>query len=257
MTFKDWIFSVYPPNSGIDGAWGTLHILTLVFCILAVVALTFLFRNKDEKTRRTVLLTIAGTILFFEISRRVINLIKTDEFVLNEFLRTMLPRPWCAISCWVIMIAAAANKKFLYNYASTSALLCAIVFFAYPGAGFNHKVILFENVYSIVTHSCLLIGSLMIITLRLTDFNLKTLKNFLICVGVTYLYGGLEILFKIEADPQYFMPGNEIQEIVGITSYPLFLVGYILFIAVYFGLFYLSTWLKHRGRYENSVKTEE
>lgn len=238
MTFKDWILSSYP-NPSIQNQWGLMHILTLVACIGIIVALALIFRKKDEKTRKIVLYILVGLILLFELSRRVINLYKTTDYTFHNILHILLPRPWCAISCWVLMISALVNKKFFYNFASFSALICAIIFFAYPGVGFNNKYMLFENIYSICTHCLLLITSISLITLKFTEFKYKTIWKTLVCYGVALAYAFLEMfVLKIESDPMYFMPGNEVQEILGF-GYPLFLVGYILFMAIYINAFYI------------------
>ena len=47
-----------------------------------------------------------------------------------------------------------------------------------------------------------------------------------------------EYVLKIESDPLYFMPGNDVQEILGL-KYPIFVVVYALFIAFYTNLFYI------------------
>ena len=53
------------------------------------------------------------------------------------------------------------------------------------------------------------------------------------------LYVFLEIyVLKIESDPFYFMPGNDVQEIVGF-SYGLFLFAYIIFVTIVFNLYYI------------------
>ncbi len=242
MSFKDWLFSNYPPNSGIEGQWGALHIIVLITCILLIVAISILLSKKrvqDDKYRRLVILVLASLILFFEISRRIINLIKTDTHTLNSLLTTLLPRPWCAISCWMVIIAVFVNKKFFYNFASITSILCGLIFFAYPGAGFNHKYILFENLYSIATHSLFFITAILFITLKFTDFKFKGMWKELICLGGVYVYGAIETwILRIEGDPLYYLPNNEIMEIFGMEYLP-FLIGYILFIAVFCLSFYL------------------
>lgn len=243
MTFKDWLFSNRKVDDSINGAWGTLHIVTLVACVLLIVALAFLFRKKDEKSRRIVMFTIATIIFIFEISRRVINFAKHDNITFDDALYFLLPRPWCAISCWVMMASVIVNKKFFYNYASVTSLLCAIIFFAYPMAGFTNETLLYENTYSIVTHVCLLVGSITMITLRLTDFQYKGAWKELICLAVTYVYATIEIVAGIESDPLYFMPGNDAQDILGMNNaYWLYLILYIVFIAVYCSAFYFTQW---------------
>ena len=238
MTAKDWFFSSYP-NPHVDGQWGWLHIVTLVICIGLIVAISLLLRKKSEKAKRIAVGILVGIILVFEIARRVINFCKTTDYGWNNVLKILLPRPGCAISCWLVIIAAIVNKKFFYNFASIIGILCAVIFFAYPGVGFNNELILFENLYSIVTHSLLLAVSILFITLKFTGFRYKNIWKELICFAVMLVYVFLEIyVLKIESDPFYFMPGNDVQEIVGM-SYGLFLPLYICFVAIYFNIFYL------------------
>ncbi|MBE7088723.1 MAG: hypothetical protein E7370_04330 [Clostridiales bacterium] len=238
MTFHDWIFSIYPDGSNIDGAWGPLHIITLVLVIGVIVGLSFL-KNKSEKVKRGTIIAISALIFVFEISRRIIGFSRDIEFESYIILRTLLPRPWCAISCWCMIIAPIVNKRFFYNYTAIIGILCTLVFFAYPSVGFNHKYILFEDLYSISTHSLLLTGSISLITLRFTDFKYKGIWKECICLAVTFAYAFIEIfVLKIDLDPLYFMPDNEVQEILG-TSYPLYLVIYISFLTVFFNAYYL------------------
>lgn len=238
MTFQEWIFSSYP-NPSKDGQWGLLHILVLLFCIAIIIAITLLLRKKSEKARRIVLWVLAALILTFEITRRVVNFIKADYFDFNSVMYLLLPRPWCAISCWALMLSTIINKKFFYNFTSITSLLCALVFFAYPGVGFNNEYILFENLYSIATHSLVLVMSILLITLRFTKFEYKNCWKEAICFVALLIYVFLEIyVLKIESDPMYFMPGNDVMEILGV-NYGAFLAIYIVFMLVYFNVFYL------------------
>ena len=238
MSFKEWIFSSYP-NPSINGQWGLLHILVLVFCIVSIIALSLIFRRKSERAKRIVIFVLVGLILLFEITRRVVNLVKADSYTLNSVLYLLLPRPWCAIACWTLIIGVFINRKFFYNFASMTALLCALIFFAYPSVGFNNEYILFENLYSIATHSLLLVTSIVLITLNFTKFEYKTIWKEVICYVVVLIYVFLEIyVLNIESDPMYFLSGNEVMEILGV-KYGLYLVLYIIFNFVYFNLFYL------------------
>lgn len=256
MSFKEWITSSYP-NPGIDGRWGWLHITVLILCVAIIVALALIFRNKSEKTRRIVILVLAGLILLFELTRRIVNLCVASEYTLNSVLYILLPRPWCAISCWCVIISAIFNKRFLYNVTSYTSLLCALVFFAYPSVGFNNKFILFENLYSIATHSLILISSITFITLRFTKFEFKTIWKEAICLAVIFLYAVLEIyVLKIESDPLYFMPGNDIVELFGL-SYGAYLAIYIVFLIVYISIFYLIDDRKNVFRKRNKIVGEQ
>lgn len=241
FTFKEWITSS-AENPKINGQWGPLHICVLIACIAIIIALSLIFRNKSDKAKRIVAIVLASIILFFELARRSINVYKAvsgGNTTVRGWLSLFLPRPWCAISCWTIILSMVVNKKFVYNIASIMSLLCALIFFAYPGVGFNNKYMLFENIYSITTHALLLISSIVFMTLGLAKFEYKNIWKEIIYFAGVLVYTFLEIyVLKIEGDPMYFMPGNTIQEILSI-DYGWFLVGYILFIIFYFNLFYL------------------
>lgn len=256
MTFEQWIYGTNFDNPSINGQWELLHIITLVICIGLIVGLSLLFRKKDESTKRKVLIIIASILIFFEVVRRIVNITNPITFTKYNILWVLLPRPGCAISVWLVMLSPFINKKWFYNFASIISILCAVIFFAYPGAGFLNKYILFENLYSIVTHSLFFVGSFLIVTFKLAKFNYRDIKNELICLGGLVVYCVLEmfVLTKnaagdpLETDPFYIRPSytlpsgskyvNEVADIVGIKSYPLFLVLYLLFIALYFSAFY-------------------
>ena len=250
MSFKEWFFGANPAinpgfsNPRIDGQWKLPHILVLLTCIATIVAIAFLFRRKSEKARKIVMWVMVGIILLFEITRRVKNLIAisiSGGATLNDILYILLPRPWCAISCWGLIIAAIFRKKYLFNIASIMALLCAIIFFAYPSAGFNNTLMEFENIYSITTHAMLLVTSISLITLRFTDFKYKSMWKDLICLAVIFVYACLEIwVLRISSDPLYFMPiaGNEVMEILGVGG-ALYVIIYTLSLIVFINIFYL------------------
>jgi len=98
---------------------------------------------------------------------------------------------------------------------------------------------LFENLYSIVTHSLFLVLCICFITLRFTDFRYKNCWKEGVCLLVMAVYVVLEMfVLKIESDPFYFMPGNDVQEIVGL-GYGIFVTLYVAFLLLYFNVFYL------------------
>lgn len=246
MTLHDWIYSVYPADAVINGRWGALHISVILLCV-ALIAVVSRLRHKDENLRTRVIQVLAICIFALEAARRVINLSRgvADPLALA---RVLLPRPWCAISCWMVIGAAFVKKKTFYSFTAMNALLNALVFFAYPNVGFNHRVILFENFYSIATHALLLISSVSMITLGLTDYRME--KKQMLTMGAmlagVYAYATVEILLGIEPDPLMFLPGSEVQDFLGV-GYAPFLLIYISFLCVYFGSFFLvQKWLGAR-----------
>lgn len=246
MTFKQWLYGTGLDNPKIDGQWGLLHIITLIICIALIISISIIFKNKQCQTKRKILLIISFILIFFEVARRLVNITNPITFEKYNLLWVLLPRPGCAISVWLVMIAPFINRSWFYNFTSIVSILCAVIFFAYPGAGFLNKYIIFENLYSIVSHSLFLVGSILIVTLNMAYFNYRKIKNELISLGVLTGYSLLEMFVlkknsngdPLEADPFYTLPNNEVQEIVGIESYPLYIILYVLFIFVYSGSFY-------------------
>ena len=248
MSFVEWITSSYP-NPSINGRWGLLHILTLLACIAIVVLVSVFLRGKSEKAKRRVLWCFLAILMLFEVTRRVVNFAKTTDFSFLNILHILLPRPWCAISSFMVFLSCVLNKRFLYNTTSITGLLCTLVFFAYPGVGFNNTYILFENLYSIATHSLIFILSLLFMTLKMTKFEFKNIHKDLVVFAGILVYALFEIfVLEIESDPMYFMPGNDIVEVLGVP-YPVFLILYILFVVVYFSMFYIiSSALRKRKK---------
>lgn len=238
MSLHDWIYSVYPPNAVVNGRWGILHISVIAISMILIAVISCM-RGKRKRTRENTVLILAGLILLLELARRAINLSRgyTDFAALVYIL---VPRPWCAISCWLVIAAAFTRKRILYSFSAMNALLNALVFFAWPNVGFHHRVILFEDFYSISTHALLLITSVSMMTLELTDYRYEKadLQKILILLAGVFAYGALEILLDIEPDPLFFMPGSDVQDFLGV-GYGVFLVIYAGFLAVYFNVFYL------------------
>lgn len=201
-------------------------------------------KNK-ERAKKAIIYSLVGLIAFFEIIVRFVYLMKryhlhTPDMNGLGVVWIMLPKPWCAISCAVLIAAVFVKKKFFYNYASLSALLCAVIFFAYPGVGFNNQYIMFLNLYSIVTHALLLVTAITMITLKYTDFTYRGIWKTAVAFALTFIYGLVEIfVLKIQTDPMYFMPNGDIQAGILHISYRLYLFMYIAFIVIYVNAFYL------------------
>ena len=91
MTFKQWLYGTGLNNPSIEGQWKTLHIVTLVICILLIVGLSFLFKNKSEKARRNLLLIISAILIFFELARRIVNITNPITFEKYNLLWAEIP----------------------------------------------------------------------------------------------------------------------------------------------------------------------
>lgn len=248
MRFVDWFFEIGEfDNPYFPGQWKFLHILTMVISILLIVAFALIYKyaKNKEKFRNIVIISLTSTIAFFEVVIRIVYCIRKYYYHVPDMdphtlFWIIIPKPWCAISCWVLIAAPIVKKQFFYNFASISALFCSIVFFIYPGVGFNNEYIMFSNLYSIVTHALLLVTSCSLITLKFTKFKYKDFWKVFICYVVSFIYGLLEIfVFKTEKDPMYFMPGGDVQQNILHMSWGLYIVLYIIIILVYINSFYL------------------
>lgn len=246
MTFSQWLFGNIE-NPVINGRWGLWHILTLVICVACIVSFHYIVKRaaNQEKAKAAILYTLAGLIAFFEVMIRFVYFMKLYYFRHPSMAGTgvlwiLIPKPWCAISCWLLIACVFVKKPFFYNFASLSGLLCAVIFFAYPGVGYNNEIILFENLYSIVTHALLLTMSITLIVLKATDFKYKHMGKLALCFALTFVYGLVQIfLLKTQEDPMYFMPNGDIQADILNISYGLYLFLYILLIVVYVNIFHL------------------
>ena len=246
MSFKDWFFG-FADNPVTNGRWGPLHIATMIISIGLIIAFYFIVKraSNKEKTKKIIVYTLVALIAIFEILSRFVYFMKLFYFKSPDMNGTgllwiIIPKPWCAISCWALIASVFVKKRFFYDYAALSALLCSVIFFSYPGVGFNNQYILFDNFYSICTHALLLITSITLITLKFTGFKYRDIWKCAIAFAATFLYGLLEIfVLKTQSDPMYFMPNGDIQAGILHVSYGLYLTLYIALLLIYTNAFYL------------------
>lgn len=237
MTFKQWLFSELPNPKCSPYNW--MYIVALVFLVGFVVGSTLLLKNKSQKQKRNVMFVVAAVILFFELSRRVVNLCKETEWTLHNVLHILLARPGCAISAWLAMLAVVINKRWAYAFASLICLLCGTGFFASPGAGFDRELVQFEEVFSMVEHVGFYLMALCFVTYRLAEFRFADMGKIGICFGALAVYVFALIKGGIEHDPFLFLPNSDVHQILGGMNYPTFLTLYIVFVVLFFGAFFV------------------
>lgn len=240
MTFSQWLFG------GIDnpfkaGQWGILHIATMLTCVALIIGFYHIVKRakNQDRAKKIIVYSLLGAIAFFEIMIRFAQCMKLyylhqPEMEGITLIWIILPKPWCAISCWALIASAFVKKPFFYNYASLSALLCSFIFFIYPGVGYNNEHLLFENWYSILTHALLLTTSVTMMALKYTNFKYKEFWKTAVCFALTFAYAFVEIFFlHIQTDPLYFMPHGDIQEGILRMDYGLYLFFYVLLLMLY------------------------
>ena len=246
MTFSQWLFGGIE-NPYKAGQWGALHIATLIACVILMVGFTYLVKHTrhKERTKKVIIYSLVGAILFLEIMIRFVRCVKLYHFNQPEMAGLtlgwiMLPRPWCAISCWALIASVIIKKRFFYNYTSLSAFLCSFIFFIYPGVGYNNKYLLFDNWYSILTHALLLTTSVTMVTLKYADFRYCEFLKTAFCFVLTFVYGFMQIfVLKIHVDPMYFMPNGDIQAGILRMDYGLYIFLYIVILLLYINIPYM------------------
>lgn len=246
MTFTQWLFGGIE-NPFKAGQWGPLHVGTLVTCAALIVGFYFLvkYARNPEKTKNVIVYALTGAIAFFEVMIRFVHCVKLYHLHLPEmegitWYWILLPKPWCAVSCWALIASVFIKKPVFNNFAALSALLCSVVFFVYPGVGYNNVYLLFENWYSILTHALLLTTSIAMIVLKQTNFRYETFWKVLLGFALVIVYALVEIyILKIQTDPMYFMPGGDIQADILRVDYGVYLTGYIVVILIYLNVPYL------------------
>ena len=268
MSFSQWLFG------GIDnpfkaGQWGPLHIAVMLSCVALILLFNLIVKHSHnkEKTKKIIVYALVGAIAFFEIMIRFVQCVKLyylhqPEMEGVTMLWIILPRPWCAISCWALIASVFLKKSFFYNYASLSALLCAVIFFIYPGVGFNNVHLLFNNWYSILTHALLLTTSITLMTFKIADFRYNQLWKVAVCFLLTFAYAFVEIfVLHIHTDPLYFMPNGDIQAGILRIDYGLYLFGYIALILIYINTAHMigdkETVKKFFARVKGTAEKEE
>ena len=261
MTFYEWFFHMAEmpliDNPYVNGRYGLAHILTVVISILLVVGIYFIakYSKNKELARKIIVFTLSGLLIMFEVLMRIVRFrayINVLDF--KTVMWILIPRPWCAVSCWLLWLSPFVKKKFFYNLASMCGLLNSFFYFLSPGVGFTNEIYVFENWYSILTHALLFIMSISLMTLKYTDFRYKTIWKEAIATVVMFLYSGLIVSVNFYSDPFYYMPNGDIQAgILGI-SYGLYITLYVIFLLIYFNSFYLindrKNIFKKKNKYE-------
>ncbi len=261
MTFYEWFFHMAEEpiidNPYVDGRYGLAHISTIIISILLAIGIYFIYKYSKNKnlTRKIIIFTLSGTLIMFEVLMRIVRFrAYADTLTFRMVMWILIPRPWCAISCWLLMLSPFVNKKFFYNVASMCGLLNSVFYFISPGVGFTNQYYVFENWYSILTHALLLITAVSLMTLKFTEFKYKNIWKETISFVLMFLYSGMIVKLEFYSDPMYYMPNGDIQAgILGI-DYGLYITLYVVFLLAYINTFYLISERKNIFKKKNKYE---
>lgn len=243
MSFKDWWTNENNPSlPKSEYLYNTRHIIVLAITILLCVALSLIFYKRSQKAKQILFYVIGGIFLFFEILSRVVNLIIEDSYTWQSVLKIILPMHICSVMVWVIIVAIFARNKVLLNFGVIGGLLATFAFLAYPAVGLNRVYMSFTCIYSTVSHMLGFITTIILMTLGMTEFELKKIWQTYLCFVVMFAWGAL-LNFVIFPGSDYMYMVNDPLELN--LSFP-YQILYVVIIAVYAFMFYFISWVKRK-----------
>jgi len=255
MSFIDWLFG--QGNSALPTSeylYGTRHLIVLGVVVFAIVALTLLLRKKDEKTKLKLLTVSAWIFLFWEISTRIINLIKTTDCSFLSILEIILPMHICSVMVWVFIVAGFTKKQWLINFAVIGGLLATVSYLLYPAVGLNMKYITFDALYSIFSHSLGCVVCVCSLTLGIVKFEKRYIWTTFLCFGVMFLWGTILNLFIFPGANFMYLCQNPL----GFDTIIPYQIVFAIAFVVYISTFYLVAEIarKHRVKKAKSSETQ-
>lgn len=241
MTFKDfWTNENNPELSGY--LYGTRHIILLVVTLILSVALTFVFRKKSQRVKQIVAYCFGGVFLFLEILSRVVNLIITTNYSLENIFKILLPMHICSVMVWVLAFAVFSKKQVLYNYSVLGGLLATLAFLLYPAVGINRTYMSFTCLYSTVSHMLGFVFSVLLLTLGFAKFELKKIWQPILCFTLMFIWGAI-VNFVIFPGSDYMYMINDPLELN--LGFP-YQILYVALILIYILCFHLGYELKQK-----------
>lgn len=222
-----------------DYLFDTPHIVTLIAVVLLAIFITLFFKNKSKKQKDTLLWVFWSILLFFEITSRVINLIKGKDII-----TTILPFHFCSIMVWVMLFAVILKNKHMYNIAAMGGLVATSAFLLYPAVGFNVEILKFSQYYSVISHSLGFILSIFLLTQGYVDFSWKNIWAVGVFLFVVYVHSILcNFVFYTGENYMYY-----VENPLPFFDYNFYILFYICVVTLYFLSFFIIYNLKKSRR---------
>lgn len=141
----------------------------LALNVLLIIIITLLLKNKSEKTKYNVLVSICLFNVVFWILYKVVLFIGNKDLASTgyefNFWRE-LPFHLCNISLILVPIGLALRKKWLYAYGFYVAVLGAFMAVSFPTLGFyNTSILGLHNIGFYGTHGLIIVVGILLVTL--------------------------------------------------------------------------------------------
>lgn len=253
MTFIDWLSGDNNPNlPRSEFLYGTRHLAVIVIVLTIAITLSLIFFNKSQKAKRILFLICGYIFLFFEITQRVLKLIFTDDYSFQNIMKIILPLFFCSIMVCFIIVAIFSNKQDLLNFGAIGGFLVTLAYLILPAVGLNKTYLSFDALYSIISHSLGFIVSICLVTTRYAKFNFKDIWKSYLTAAIMIIYGVIMSLYAFPGDDYVFIINNPL-EFEWIVPYQII---YIIFIAIYITIFYLTEFIINRIRCRNQKTSQ-
>ncbi len=141
----------------------------LALNVLLIVVITLLFKNKSEKTKSIVILSISLFNIIFWIAYKIVLWIGNKDLASTGFQFNIwreLPFQLCNISLILVPVGLLLNKKTFYAYGFYVGVLGAFMAVTFPCLGFcNTSILGLHNIGFYGTHGIIMVVGILLVTL--------------------------------------------------------------------------------------------
>ena len=174
------------------------HILTILFALSTVVGLVFLLKNKSDKVKKIVILSI----LFFNLFQHVFKCIVWPQYYGKGFGEINTAYNMCAfliiVSPFIFLTKVKVLKDFIFYIGTTAGIIAISVPYWFIG----QTIFTFEYLRFYICHLSLFVGSMLPVLLGLHRISLKnTWKIAFIALGALLIVLANGLIFSFINHP--------------------------------------------------------
>ena len=245
MTFHDfWTNENNPSLPKSEYLYNTRHILVLVGILIACVTLTLIFYKKSEKAKNILFYVLGSILLFFEILSRIVNLIITTDYSLENIFKIIAPMHICSVMVWVFIIAIFSHKKTLMEFSVIGDLLATVAFLAYPAVGLNKVYMSFTCIYSTFSHSIGFVTVILMMTLGKVHFQFKDIWKIYLCFAIMFLWGVLLDFVILPGSDYMYLVNDPLELKINIPYQLLYGIILVFYVLLYYVIGFLIKKIK-------------
>lgn len=245
MTFHDfWTNENNPALPKSEYLYGTRHILVLACILVACVALTLIFYKRSEKAKNILFYVLGSILLFFEILSRVVNLIITTDYSLENIFKIIAPMHICSVMVWVFIVAIFSHKKTLMEFSVIGGLLATVAFLAYPTVGLNRIYMSFTCIYSTFSHAIGFITVILLMTLGKVHFEFKDIWKIYLCFAIMFAWGVLIDFVILPGSDYMYLVNDPLELNINIPYQLLYGIILVFYILIYYIISFLIRKIK-------------